>query len=384
MGLVELDQRVAGQRVERRGRRRHARRRMIAEERLVQALLRQKPGLRPLVDEARRESRLVAIDLDLRERRVHQHVRHQREHGVEVVGQARCPSTCPNRAEMPAPTLTDAASRSSCSEICSDVFVVVPSRISAAVNVGQTRRRRRIVVAARAVDEHREEDLRRAVILDDDEVDAVREVRFLRLGQRHPQDVLVDRRLALEDRARLLRRIALLSHRRLLGGQRRRRARRQATAKSDDASLRHLLSPAAAFGIVITTERFSLVRYFFATRCTSAAVDLLVVVRARVHQVGIVVEERVLAELDGALERAGDGARPAGGSRCCAPCRFPSPGSVRSSPSRSLRRAPPRRPPAILAGRDLRRHLEQPGAALVRVAGEGGRRRAASRARRPG
>ena len=29
---------------------------------------------------------------------------------------------------------------------------------------------------------------------------------------------------------------------------------------------------AAAFGIVMTTERFSLVRYFFATRCTSAAV----------------------------------------------------------------------------------------------------------------
>ena len=152
---------------------------------------------------------------------------------------------------------------------------MVPSRIRAAVNVASPGDRRRIVVAAGAVDEQREEDLRRAMILDHDEVDAVREIRLLRLRQLDLQHLLVDRRLALQDRARLLGRVALRRRRRQPGRRARAPSAQTATMAIDGASLRTSLRPAAAFGIVITTERFSLVRYFFATRCTSAAVTFL-------------------------------------------------------------------------------------------------------------
>ncbi len=43
------------------------------------------------------------------------------------------PDIVANGDEMPAATMTVAASRSSCSEICSDVLLSVPSRISVAV-----------------------------------------------------------------------------------------------------------------------------------------------------------------------------------------------------------------------------------------------------------
>ena len=68
--------------------------------------------------------------------------------------------------------------------------------------------------------------------------------------------------------------------------------RRDAMPARDDATTNavalHYWPPlrrGAAFGIVMTTERFSFVRYFFATRCTSAAVTFRIWSRARVDQV---------------------------------------------------------------------------------------------------
>ena len=272
MRLVELDECVAGQGVQRLRRRRHPCRRVIAEQRAVEALLREEARLRPLVDKARPRPRLVTIDLSLRKRRVHHHVRHQRKEGIQVGGQAaarnlpesrRDPGPDVDRSGQPIELLRDLLGRLGRAALAHQ----------GGGERGQPRRRPRIIVAARAVDEQREEDLRRAMILDNDEVNAVREVRLLRLGQLDLQDFLVDRRLALQDRARLLGRVALLAHRRSLGGE------HAAERNGEDGGTQalHCAPPlaGAAAGMVITTERFSLVKYFLATRCTSAAVTFL-------------------------------------------------------------------------------------------------------------
>src|SRR4029079_4260112 len=142
----------------------------------------------------------------------------------------------------------------------------------------QARDGRRIVVAAGALDDHLEEDLRRAMVFDDDQVHTIGEIGLLRLRQRDLEDLLVDRGLVLQDGPGRLRRVARGLHRRLLAGD---DGREGASDRERECMALHCWPPfpdpvpAADFGMVTTTERFSLVRYFLATRCTSAAVIFL-------------------------------------------------------------------------------------------------------------
>ena len=140
----------------------------------------------------------------------------------------------------------------------------------------------RIVVAARAGNEDLKRDLRQPMVFEHHQMKTVRQVGLHGLGQLDLQNVIRDRDLALLDDALCRRRVV-----------RRRPAPRPASARPDSADaspsadaeddakidqigvhVHHGLSSVAAagFGRVMTTLRFSGVRYCLATRCTSAAV----------------------------------------------------------------------------------------------------------------
>ena len=123
------------------------------------------------------------------------------------------------------------------------------------------------------------DDLRQPMILEHHQVHAVGEVGLLRPRQLHLQHLVRDGRLALDDDT--LRRLRRLLRRRLVVGACAESAASgtAATARRARSALGHyrppFWPPAAGAGFVITTVRFSGTRYFFATRCTSAAVTLI-------------------------------------------------------------------------------------------------------------
>src|SRR6516225_5466659 len=107
-------------------------------------------------------------------------------------------------------------------------------------------------------------------------MDAVRQIGFFRLRQRDFQNLLRDRRFVLENRASCLRGLSLLfldaarGSRDAVSEPEGSRDCQRSANRSGDALHWTPPAPALALGMVTMTERFSFVRYFCATRSTSA------------------------------------------------------------------------------------------------------------------
>ena len=170
-------------------------------------------------------------------------------------------------------------------------------------------------------------DLRQTMILEHHQMQSVRQIRLLRSRQLDLQDVIRHRCLALQHHLR--RRWCRWPGAGACPEARRRS--RASTRERRPVSCRHHWPPsraAAGLGIVSTTLRpFSQVLLGDALhvgRC-----DLGDHVGARVDPIGVVVEQRVLRQLHGAVEGAAESGHERPSSAGCAPSPSPSRRSAR-------------------------------------------------------